>query len=106
MAKNSEKFYMGNHNLPSKGTVIAYTPEQAKEMEKCAKNIIHFAENYFYILNIDEGKTLIKLYKAQKRVLKKMMENNRSFTLFILVNFILLICFSVSEAKNFIYFAF
>lgn len=75
MAKNSEKFYMGNQNLPSKGTVIAYTPEQAKEMQKCAKNIIHFAENYFYILNIDEGKTLIKLYKAQKRVLKKMMEN-------------------------------
>jgi alginate O-acetyltransferase complex protein AlgI len=42
----------------------------------------------------------------EKYKLKKMMENNRSFTLFILVNFILLLCFSVSEAKNFIYFAF
>ena len=42
----------------------------------------------------------------EKYNLKKMMENNRSFTIFILVNFILLLCFSVSEAKNFIYFAF
>ena len=75
MAKNSEKFYMGNQNLPSKGTVIAYTPEQAKEMQKCAKNILHFAEKYFYILNVDKGKIPIELYKAQKRVLKQMMEN-------------------------------
>ncbi len=42
----------------------------------------------------------------EKYKMKKMMENNRSFTIFILVNFILLLCFSVSEAKNFIYFAF
>ena len=66
---------MGNQNLPSKGTVIAYTPEQAKEMQKCAKNILHFAEKYFYILNVDKGKIPIELYKAQKRVLKQMMEN-------------------------------
>lgn len=66
---------MGNQNLPSKGTVIAYTPEQAKEMQKCAKNILHFAEKYFYILNVDKGKMPIELYKAQKRVLKQMMEN-------------------------------
>jgi hypothetical protein len=75
MPKNPEKFYMGNQNLPSKGTVISYTPDQIKEMEKCAKNILHFAEKYFYILNIDDGKIPIKLYKAQKRVLKQMMEH-------------------------------
>jgi hypothetical protein len=75
MSKKQEKFYMGNQNLPSKGTIISYTPEQIKEMEKCAKNILHFGEKYFYILNVDEGKIPIKLYKAQKRVLKKMMEN-------------------------------
>ena len=75
MPKKPEKFYMGNQNLPSKGTVISYTPDQIKEMEKCAKNILHFAEKYFYILNIDDGKIPIKLYKAQKRVLKQMMEH-------------------------------
>ena len=75
MSKKQEKFYMGNQNLPSKGTVISYTPEQIKEMQKCSKNILHFAEKYFYVLNVDEGKIPIKLFKAQKRVLKKMMEN-------------------------------
>jgi hypothetical protein len=75
MSKKPEKFYMGNQNLPSKGTIISYTPDQIKEMEKCAKNILHFAEKYFYILNIDDGKIPIKLYKAQKRVLKQMMEH-------------------------------
>lgn len=75
MAKNQEKYYMGNMNLPSKGMVVSYTPEQISELEKCAKNILHFAENYFYILRIGKGKEKIKLYKAQKRALKKMMDN-------------------------------
>ena len=75
MSKKQEKFYMGNQNLPSKGTVISYTPEQIKEMQKCSKNILHFAEKYFYILNVDDGKIPIKLYKAQKRVLKQMMDH-------------------------------
>jgi hypothetical protein len=76
MAKKEDvKFYMGNQNLPSKGSSFAYTSEQITELEKCCKNILHFAENYFHILNVDDGKKKIKLYKAQKRVLKKMMEN-------------------------------
>jgi tRNA(Met) C34 N-acetyltransferase TmcA len=76
MAKKEDvKFYMGNQNLPSKGSSFAYTPDQITELEKCSKNILHFAENYFFILNVDDGKKKIKLYKAQKRVLKKMMEN-------------------------------
>ena len=76
MAKKEDvKFYMGNQNLPSKGSSFAYTPDQITELEKCSKNILHFAENYFYILNVDDGKKKIKLYKAQKRVLRKMMDN-------------------------------
>ncbi len=42
----------------------------------------------------------------EKYKLKKMLENPRSFTIFILVNFFLLLCFGVSESKSFIYFAF
>jgi hypothetical protein len=76
MAKKEDvKFYMGNQNLPSKGSSFAYTSEQITELEKCSKNILHFAENYFHILNVDDGKKKIKLYKAQKRVLRKMMDN-------------------------------
>jgi hypothetical protein len=73
--KDTSKYYLGNENLPVKGSQFEYTPDQIKELSKCSKNILHFAENYFYILNIDDGKKKIKLYKAQKRVLRKMMDN-------------------------------
>lgn len=66
---------MGNENLPVKGAEFEYTPEMVEEMEKCKKDIVHFAENYFYILNIDEGRQTIKLHDAQKRVLKGMVDN-------------------------------
>jgi len=76
MAKKQEaKFYMGNANLPSKGSTFAYTEAEIKEFDKCTKNILHFAENYFFILKVGKGKEKIKLYKAQKRALKKMMDN-------------------------------
>ncbi len=73
--KDTSKYYLGNENLPTKGAQFEYTPEQMRELSKCSKNILHFAENYFYILNIDDGKKKIKLYKAQKRVLRQMMDN-------------------------------
>ena len=73
--KDTSKYYLGNENLPVKGSQFEYTPNQIKELSKCSKNILHFAENYFHILNIDDGKKKIKLYKAQKRVLRKMMDN-------------------------------
>jgi hypothetical protein len=48
-----------------------------KELTKCKKDILYFAENYFTIVNLDRGKEKIKLYGAQKRVLKSMVKNNR-----------------------------
>lgn len=72
--------YMGNANLPTKGASYEYTPEMIKELEKCNNNLLHFAENYFFILNLDEGRQKIKLYPAQKRVLKK-MKDHRFFSL-------------------------
>jgi hypothetical protein len=67
--------YMGNENLPTKSSRFEYTQEQIEEIQKCQDNILHFAENYFYILNIDEGKQKIKLYAAQKKVLRKLRDN-------------------------------
>lgn len=71
---------MGNENLPTKGSTFEYTQEQIEEIVKCQENILHFAENYFYILNLDEGKQKIKLYAAQKRILRK-LRDNRFFVL-------------------------
>lgn len=75
-----ERMYMGNPNVPAKGAEFEYTPEMVKEIEKCRKDILYFAENYFFILNLDEGRIKIKLYAAQKRILKK-MRDNRFFVL-------------------------
>lgn len=73
--KIKEKFYLGNSNLPTPQTEYDYTPEMIKEIAKCRKNILHFASNYFYIVNVDEGRQKIKLHPFQKRILKALMEN-------------------------------
>ena len=70
-----EKFYLGNTNLPTAQTEYDYTPAMIKEIAKCRKNIIHFASNYFFIINVDEGRQKIKLHTFQKRILKGLMEN-------------------------------
>lgn len=81
MAKsNKEKFYMGNPNVPARGAEFEYTREMVSEIEKCKKDILYFAENYFFILIPGKGKEKIKLFSAQKRILKK-MKNNPYFIL-------------------------
>jgi hypothetical protein len=47
------------------------------EIEKCRNDIIHFAANYFYIIDPDSdvGKVNIQLYDFQKRILKGVFDN-------------------------------
>ena len=72
-----ENFYRDNPNLPSVNTKIEYTAKMVKEMQKCVKDIVHFAESYFYIVNLDRGKEIIKLYPAQKKIIKSMAKDKR-----------------------------
>lgn len=74
MLKNKQN-YLNNPNLPTVDSQFEYTPEMAKELKKCAANILHFAENYFHIVSLDEGKQTIDLHLCQKRVLRKMRDN-------------------------------
>ena len=69
-----EKFYLGNQRLPTVDTKHEYTPEMINELKKCKKNLLHFAENYFFIINLDRGKEKIKLYSCQKRVLRSLRD--------------------------------
>jgi len=73
--KEKEKYYLGNQNLPTSETKFEYTPEMINEIKKCKKNILHFAENYFFIVNLDRGKEKIQLYPCQKRVLRSLRDN-------------------------------
>lgn len=70
-------YVMRNPNLPGRGTKIAWTDDMMKILAKCKKDILFFAENFFYIINLDEGRQKIKLYPVQKKELKLMAENNR-----------------------------
>ena len=72
---NKTEFYLGNPNLPAADAQIAYEPWMIKEMKKCKENILHFAENFFYIINLDRGRETIDLHSCQKRVLRKMRDN-------------------------------
>lgn len=74
MAKNKQN-YLNNPNLPTVDAEYEYTASMVKELKKCRQNILHFAENFFYIISLDEGKQAIKLHSCQKRVLRKMRDN-------------------------------
>ncbi|MCB1144722.1 MAG: MBOAT family protein [Leptospiraceae bacterium] len=62
------------------------------------------------IRNFNYFKLIVLLFITaqifEKYKIKQMLKSKLSFTIFILVNFFLLLCYGVGEAKNFIYFAF
>jgi len=63
--KKEKQFYLGNKKLPTPEATFDYAehPEWVADIEKCRKDILYFAENFFYIVNLDEGKVKIKLHK-------------------------------------------
>jgi hypothetical protein len=75
--KPDNSYYLKNESLPTAKTEFEWTPEMVQGLQKAKGDIIYFAENYFHIVNLDRGKEIIKLYKAQKRILKSMVKNNR-----------------------------
>ena len=68
-------FYLGNKQLPRADAEFDWTPERVNHLKKSQKNIIHFAENFFHIVNLDRGREKIKLHKCQKRVLRSLRDN-------------------------------
>lgn len=75
--KEKQQFYLGNESLPTPDALFDYesNPEWIADIEKCKKNILYFAENFFYITNLDEGKIKIKLHLFQKRILRSLRDN-------------------------------
>ena len=75
MKSNSREYYLGNENLPTEQARFEYTPEKIKQLKKAKRNLLYFAEQYFYIVNLDTGRQTINLHKCQKRALRKMRDN-------------------------------
>lgn len=72
---DDSQFYRGDKNVPKEDAQFEWTKPMVKELKKCKEDIIHFAENHFYIVNLDRGKEKIELYKAQRKTLKSLAEN-------------------------------
>ena len=62
--------YMGNKHLRAAGEKIGMTEWQIEEYIKCKNDIVYFAENYYYIQTIDDGKIKMKLWDYQKKLMK------------------------------------
>jgi phage terminase large subunit-like protein len=74
---NKNQFYLNNPSLPTEKAEFDWTPEMVVDLKRCKRDIVYFAEKFFYIVNLDRGKEVIKLYKAQKRILKSLVKNDR-----------------------------
>jgi hypothetical protein len=75
--KQKKEFYLGNEQLPTPDATFDYAdnPEWVIDIEKCRKNILYFAENFFYITNLDRGKIKIELHPFQKKILRGLRDN-------------------------------
>ena len=80
--KKTKEIYMNNPSLPTAEAQFEWTPERIRELKKCKENLLYFAENYFYIINLDEGKQKIKLHSYQKKALRMIRDNRFSLFLF------------------------
>ncbi|NBV41127.1 hypothetical protein EBR77_04765, partial [bacterium] len=71
------EYYLGNDQLPTPEATFNYIdhPEWVEDIKKCTKNILYFAENFFYITNLDEGKIKIRLHSFQKKILRGLRDN-------------------------------
>ena len=81
--KQKQQFYLGNENLPTPDAAFDYNanPEWVEHLVKSKRNILYFAENFFYITNLDEGKIKIELHNFQKRILRSLRDNRFVITL-------------------------
>lgn len=48
-----------------------------REIAKCKRDIVYFAEKYFRVINLDKGLHIIKLYDVQKDFLRFLVDNNK-----------------------------
>jgi len=71
------QIYNSNSNLKAAGVTVDFTPENIQEYIKCAADPIYFIENYCYIVTLDFGLKLFKLYDCQKKKVEIIHSNRR-----------------------------
>lgn len=71
------EIYNSNSNLKAAGVQVEFTPENVQEYIKCSQDPIYFIENYCYIVTLDHGLQLFKLYDCQKNKVNVIHTNRR-----------------------------
>lgn len=74
MEQKRGQYYLGNQNLPTPSAEFEWTAEMLAHIKKSKQNILHFAENFFYIIS-EKGRHPIQLHKYQRGILRKMRDN-------------------------------
>lgn len=68
-------------SIKKPGEVDKCTPEEfswrIREIAKCKRDIVYFAEHYFRVINLDKGLHIIQLYDVQKEFLQFLVDNNK-----------------------------
>lgn len=78
---DGKQYLNGDLTLPKGSAQFEWTDDQIMELARCRQDIIHFAENYFFINTIDYGNMKIKLYDFQKEVLRSWADPKHRFNL-------------------------
>ena len=50
---DSSYYYRGSKNVPVAGAQYEFTADMIDELRKCKQDVVYFAENFFYIVNLD-----------------------------------------------------
>ena len=69
--------YNGNSLLKPIGFEMQYTADQVKELMRCKEDPQYFIENYCYIVSLDQGLILFKLYECQREKVDIIMNNRK-----------------------------
>ena len=77
MSNDENHSYLGNPNLKPIDYQINYTLDQVKEILKCSSDPIYFIEHYCYIVSLDRGLVLFKLYDCQKEKIETILNNRK-----------------------------
>lgn len=76
----SSPFYEGKQHLKKGNIVFEYTDDEIKEIAKCAKDIVYFAEKYAVVMT-DDGMQRVKLREYQKVMLRNLQDNRFNIVL-------------------------
>lgn len=73
-----EQYYRGDKGLPTADSKYEWTPDMVLALQRCQNDIKYFAENFFTIVDLSDGRRKhIPLRKYQTKFLESMMNEKR-----------------------------